>query len=78
MRGFELVKGYDVKIQVIANIGDRGADFYTAEREVLRAGTINTLIPISDNKNKPFKLTFKGLVFIYEYIKKPKTNLFML
>lgn len=61
MRGFELVKGYDVKIQVIANIGDRGADFYTAEREVLRAGTINTLIPISDNKNKPFKLTFKGL-----------------
>lgn len=35
MRGFELIKGYDGKIQVIANIGDRGADFYTAERVVL-------------------------------------------
>ena len=66
MRGFELIKGYDGKIQVIANIGDRGADFYTAEREVSRAGTINTLIPTADNKNKPFKLMFKGFVFVYE------------
>ena len=33
MRGFELVKGYDGKLPVIANGGD-GADFYTAE-EVL-------------------------------------------
>ena len=64
MREFELVKGYDGKLPVIANVGDGGADFYTAERVVLRSGTIKTLIPTADNKNKPFKLTFKGLVFI--------------
>ena len=58
MRGFELSKGYDGKLPVIANVGDGGADFYTAERVVLRPGTINTLIPTSDNKNKPFKLSF--------------------
>ena len=51
IRGFELVKGYDGKLSVIANVGDRGADFYTAERVVLRPGTINTLILIADNKN---------------------------
>ena len=45
MRGFELVKGYDGKLPVIANVGDGGADFYTAERVVLRPGTINNLIP---------------------------------
>lgn len=45
MRGFELVKEYDGKLPVIANIGDGGADFYTAERVVLRPGTINNLIP---------------------------------
>ena len=59
MRGFELSKGYDGKLPVIANVGDGGADFYTAERVVLRPGTINTLIPTSDNKNKPFKLSFR-------------------
>lgn len=66
IREFELVKGYDGKLPVIANVGDGGADFYTDERVVLRPGTINTLIPIADNKNKPFKLSFKGLVFVYE------------
>lgn len=66
MRGFELVKGYDGKLPVIVNVGDGGADFYTAERVFLRPGTINTLIPTADNENKLFKLTFKGLVFIYE------------
>lgn len=80
MRGFELSKGYDGKLPVIANVGDGGADFYTAERVVLRPGTINTLIPTSDNKNKPFKLSFKGLVFVYEQnllkIKKQKIYLF--
>lgn len=45
IRGFELVKGYDGKLPVIANVGDGGADFYTAERVVLRPGTINNLIP---------------------------------
>lgn len=45
MRGFELVKGYDGKLPVIANVGDGGADFYTSERVVLRPGTINNLIP---------------------------------
>lgn len=35
IREFELVKGYDGKLPVIENVGDEGADFYTAERVVL-------------------------------------------
>lgn len=64
IREFELVKGYNGKLLIIANVGDEGADFYTAERVVLRPGPINTLIPTADNKNKPFKLMFKGLDFV--------------
>lgn len=66
IRGFELVKGYDGKLLVIANVGDGGADFYTAERVVLRPVTINTLILIADNKNM-IKIKKAKNLFVFSF-----------